>query len=432
MGILLGTLWIAGGASRADAIGQIVVRAVAWTLLVIGILFGERPSLQGVRPVLILLTAALLLALIQMVPLPPGLWQAMPGRGVLAEAAAASGQPQPWRPWSIVPGATFNAASSLVVPFVTLLFAAGLKQSERALLPGLLLGLVAASFFVGLLQFATGGLHNPFVNDTPGEVSGTFANRNHFALFLALGCILAPLWAFFGGRLPGWRAPLALGLTLVFALMLLVTGSRAGLVLGAIALATGLPLVSRGLRRELRHYPRWTFPVLVFGLLALVAIVVLASVAADRAVSIDRILEVDQGQEMRVRGLPTVLAMIHTYFPFGSGLGGFDPLFRMHEPFELLKLTFFNHAHNDVIEVVLDAGLAGACLLACAVGWWGWASVRAWRAGPRGTLAQAGSAILLLNLLASLVDYPVRTPAMMAMVVIAAVWLSDDGASAPR
>jgi hypothetical protein len=26
-------------------------------------------------------------------------------------------------------------------------------------------------------------------------VSGTFANRNHFALFMAIGCVLAPAWA---------------------------------------------------------------------------------------------------------------------------------------------------------------------------------------------------------------------------------------------
>ena len=63
---------------------------------------------------------------------------------------------------------------------------------------------------------------------------------------------------------------------------------------------------------------------------------VLISVAAGRAVSINRALTVDAGQDMRARGLPTVLEMIRTYFPFGSGLGGFDPIFRIHEPFELL------------------------------------------------------------------------------------------------
>jgi O-antigen ligase len=430
--ILLGVLWIAGGASRADVLGQVVVRAVAWSLLVVAILFGERPRLGAARPVLFLLSAALLLPLLQLIPLPPGMWQALPGRTLLAEAAAASGQPQPWRPWSIVPGATFNAASSLVVPFAILLFAVGLKEAERAWLPALLLGLVAASAFVGLLQFASGGLDNPFVNNTVGEVSGTFANRNHFALFLALGCVLAPVWAFAGGRRPGWRAPLALGLVLLFALMLLTTGSRAGLVLGAVAIAAGLLLVRRGIRQELRRYPRWVFPALLAGLVALVAIIALASVAADRAVSLDRILEADQGQDMRARGLPTVLEMIRTYFPFGSGLGGFDPLFRVHEPLSVLKFTYFNHAHNDFLEIALDAGLPGLLVLAAGLIWWGWNGVKAWRGASRDPLPRAGAVVVLLILMASLVDYPARTPLVMAVAILATLWLAGRPALPPE
>ena len=39
-------------------------------------------------------------------PLPPGLWLALPGRNELAGAATATGQPQPWRPLSLSPGAS--------------------------------------------------------------------------------------------------------------------------------------------------------------------------------------------------------------------------------------------------------------------------------------------------------------------------------------
>ena len=173
-------------------------------------------------------------------------------------------------------------------------------------------------------------------------------------------------------------------------------------------------------------------PVLVAGVLGLIALLVLFSVAADRAGSIDRVFAPDQGQDMRARGLPTVLAAIRAYFPWGPGLGGFAPMFRMHEPFALLKLTFFNHAHNDLLEIALDAGVPGLLLVAAGVVWWTRASARAWRSGS-GTPAQAGSAMLLLMLLASLVDYPVRTPLMMAMAVIAALWLGTGtvGETAP-
>lgn len=426
--LFLGVLWAAGGASRADALGQVVVRAAAATVLVVVMLFGDRPILARVRPVFFFLLAALSLAFIQLAPLPPDIWQALPGRAMLAEAAAASGQPQPWRPWSIVPGATANAAASLIVPITTLILLAGLTRQERRWLPGVTLCLIVAATMVGLLQFSSPGFDNPFVNDDVGQVSGTFANYNHFALFLAVGCMLAPVWAFLNGQVPGWRAALAGGLVALFTLTLLASGSRAGTALGGLALVIGLTLVRRPIGQALARHPRWVFPAMVVAIVALVAVVVLVSVASERAVSINRAIAVDPWQDMRRRGLPTVLEMVRTYFPFGAGLGSFDPIFRMHEPFELLKPTYFNHAHNDLLEIVLDAGLPGLLLQGAALGWWGWASVRAWRAGPamRHVMPRLGSAVLLLVLLASVVDYPARTPLIMALVVLAAVWLSED------
>lgn len=423
--LLLGALWIAGGASRADVPGQFVVRGVAWSTLVVGILFGRREWSNDARVPAVFLLAALALTLVQLVPLPPAVWQSLPGRNLLTEQA--TGDASVWRPLSMVPGATINAACSLVVPFTVLLFAARLRPAERLWLPGILLGLVAASTLVALVQFSGIIIDNPFINDTPGERAGTFANRNHFAVFAAFGCMLAPVWAFAGGRRPGWRAPFALGLVLVFALMILASGSRAGMVVGILALAGAFLLSGHDAKRALKRYPRWVFPALVAAIVAVIGIAVLLSIAADRAVSVDRVFSHDPGQDMRVRGLPVVLAMIREYFPIGSGLGGFDPVFRIHEPFALLKLTYFNHAHDEFLEVVLDAGLPGAVLLLSALGWWVWASVRAWRgeAGRDRIVPRLGSAMLLLVIVASIVDYPARTPMMMAMVVIAALWLSE-------
>jgi O-antigen ligase len=435
----LGVLWLAGGASRADVPGQAVVRIVAWAMLVIAILFGSRLSLEGTRPVLIILVAALLLTLAQLIPLPPGVWQELPGRDRFAEAMVASGQVQPWRPWSIVPSATINAASSLIVPFVTLMLLLGLRENERSWLPGMLLTLITASTLIGLMQFSGIGFDNPLINDMVGDVSGSFANRNHFALFLAFGCLLAPLWAFLDGRQPRWRAPVALGLVLLFALTILASGSRAGLILGLIALAVALILVRQAIRKALSRYPRWVFFALVASIVAAVAIFVLISVAADRAVSIDRSLAEGSEQERRALAFPIIMQMIGTYFPAGSGLGAFDPVFRIHEPFEFLSLKYLNHAHNDFLEVVLDAGLPGLLVLLSAMLWWAWASLRAWRAGPsvRNGPPKLGSALLFLVMMASVFDYPARTPMIMAMMVVAGVWLggglkSSQGAALPK
>lgn len=422
----LSILWLAGGASRPDAWGQSVVRATSAAILAVLALTGRRPAWSSIWPVGILLGCAIALPAIQLIPLPPQWWQGLPGRSLLAEAADTNALPQPWRPLAIVPGAAINALASLLVPSAMIALMWQLHPENQRWLLSTILGLVAASMIVGLLQFVGAGFNNPFINDSLGQVSGSFANRNHLALFLAIGCLLCFAWAFPVGRRASWRAPLALGLKLVFVLTILATGSRAGLLLGLLAIAIGLFLAKDGIRRELRHRPRWVLPVVVASVAVIAAGTILLAVTADRAVAISRALSIDVGQDMRSRGLPTVLAMLSTYFPAGAGLGGFDPIFRIHEPFALLKPTYFNHVHNDWLEVILDAGIVGALLLLATVVWWGQASVRIWSGAisDRKHLARTGSGILLLIMVASIFDYPARTPMIMALLIVAAMWLS--------
>ncbi|RYM07835.1 O-antigen ligase domain-containing protein [Sphingobium cupriresistens] len=423
--LLLGTLWLAGGASHADVTGQVITRSTAWALLVLAILCGVRPVGKGAGPVFWLLLATALLVLLQLIPLPPIIWTALPGREFLLNAPFSE---ETWRPWSLAPSKTINAASSLIVPAVTFYFSSAMQQEERAWLPAILLGVIVLSMLVGLLQFSGFIIDNPFINDSRGSVGGTFANRNHFALFLAMGCLIAPVWAFAGKQSARWRAPVALALMTLFALTILATGSRAGILTGLLAVVLGLALCWHDVRLALHGAPRWVFPTLIAAILGVIALFILVSIAADRAESVRRAFEMDPGQDMRTRGLPTVLSMIAAHFPAGAGFGGFDPIFRLHEPFQLLKPTYFNHAHNDFLEIMLDGGLPALLLLFVAIGWYGIASVRAWRAsGRHSVLPKLGSAMLFLILVASGFDYPARTPMMMAMMVIAALWLCRIG-----
>ncbi|WP_171009509.1 O-antigen ligase family protein [Sphingomonas sp. 2SG] len=418
-------LWLAGGASRADVLGQVLVRGAAWGLLILAALFSPRPQVREAGAVAYLVLAAVLLPTLQLVPLPPAIWESLSGRTVFMQAVEGT---QPWRPWSIVPGATWNALGSLIVPVAALVFVTTLRERERRWLPDMILALITVSTLVGLLQFSGVRFNNPFINEGVGAVNGTFANRNHFALFLTIGCILVPVWAFQGSRHRIRRIPIALGLLLLFILVILASGSRAGLGLGVFAVGLGLAIVWKDMHQMLRGAPRWTLPAIILGIVTVISIFVLVSVVAGRAQSITRVLSVDPSADMRSRALPTIMTMIETYFPWGSGFGGFDPIFRMHEPFNLLKLTFFNHAHNDFLEVVLEGGIFGAALLLGALIWWGMASLRAIRSGDR--LQRLGTGILLLVIIASGFDYPARTPLIMAICIIAAWWL--NGAASYR
>jgi O-antigen ligase len=428
--ILFAVLWLAGGGSRVDIAGQVVMRATAWTLLVAGLLFGELPSPATYRPVWIILLALVVLIVIQVVPLPPATWQSLPGRAPLAEAALASGQPQPWRPWAIVPGGAINALSALIVPFTTLFLLSGLNEEDHARLPGLFLLLITTSTLIGLLQLSGTDYSTALVNGLPGQVSGIFANRNHFSLFLAFGCVVAPVWAFRGQRRDRrrwWRISLALGLVLLFVLMILATGSRAGIVVGVLALASAPILVWQEVRQIRRQFPPRTLIAIGAVPFALAGGLILTSLAAGRASSISRAFMLDPAQDMRARALPTIIGMIKTYLPLGSGFGSFDQVFRMYEPFALLNPSYFNHAHNDYVELLLEAGLLGLLLLVVAIGWWFVASLRARNTlrDTRDGLPLLGSTMLLLVAIASMFDYPARTPLIMVAMVLAAVWLSS-------
>src|SRR3546814_17860748 len=85
--------------------------------------------------------------------------------------------------------------------------------------------------------------------------------------------------------------------------------------------------------------------------------------------------------------------------------------------------TYFNHAHNDFLEIVLDGGLPALLLMLVAIGWYGMASMRAWRgSGRHSVLPKLGSAISFIVFVASAFDYTARPPIMMALTLGRASW----------
>jgi O-antigen ligase len=435
--VLAAFFWLAlaatGGASRMDVFGQVGAKLWATALVIVIIFSGRTVNVVHDRFAVLVLAAMAVLLCVQLIPLPAWLWPRLPGRGIFTEIALMIGGTQPARPLSIVPDATLNALLALLVPAAALLSVACLSAAERVRLIGIVLISVVVSALIGLVQFAGISIDNPLVNETLGASSGVFANRNHQALFLAVGIVLAPCWALASseasgqGRFRVHRAVPALGLVLWFILMIMATGSRAGLVIGAVAVLAALGIVLRDARRLAASLPRWIAPVMIAFALGCVGLVVWLSLSADRAVSLNRVASMDVEQDMRVRALPVVWSMIGEYFPVGTGAGAFDPIFRIHEPFSLLKPTYFNHAHNDYLEVILDTGLPGLLILLAALVWWGWKSIRVWGsdAGAAAKTGRLGSTVILLVLIASAVDYPARTPLIMALLVVAAAWLAD-------
>ena len=78
--------------------------------------------------------------------------------------------------------------------------------------------------------------------------------------------------------------------------------------------------------------------------------------------------------------------------------------------------------------VIVETGVPGVLLMIAAIGWWARASVCAWRLNVEETnaLPKLGSAVLLLVFIASMFDYPARTPMILAIIIVAGVWLGES------
>lgn len=421
---LIVVIWIAGGASRPDVIGQPLVRFFAVLALASFLAFSSEPRLRIAKtPALfVCLTAALVLA--QLVPLPPAVWTALPGRSLLAGVSAISGDPLPWRPLSMSPGWTLNSLGSLIVPTCVLVLASNVDRERHIRLLGVLLGLALVSALLGLVQLSGGRFDHPLLNDVPGMISGNFANRNHFALYLAISCVLSWTWAA-SGRSARWKGPAALALYVFFALLCLATGSRAGLVLLVIASGASIVLARRSIARQFERLDRRVALITLAAALAAVVALISVTLIQDKAEAVSRVALGSSQPDSRLRLIPLTAGLAAEYFPFGTGFGTFDPVFRISEPIDLLGPEYFNHAHSDLVEVPLEGGAAGLMILLGGLIWIARVTWRSWHpAGPGRSLglARAGTAILVLVALASATDYPARTPMIMSLIVLGAVW----------
>ena len=132
-----------------------------------------------------------------------------------------------------------------------------------------------------------------------------------------------------------------------------------------------------------------------------------------------------------------MLSAAQGYLPLGSGVGSFEVVYGGVEPLTQVSPIFFNHAHNDYLELWLETGLAGAALFALFASWLAWRSVRIWRrriAAGGGSLAAACTLLIGLLLAHSAVDYPLRTQTLAVLFAFAcatiAAWRPD--ADPPR
>ena len=372
---------------------------------------GDEPLPKSAQALMLILIAAFVIVVLQLIPLPTSLW-AHGLRMRIAEGYSLLGRPVPSLPLSLTPYASLSTLLAIIPPLAVFCAILRLGAFRASWLAAALLAGAVAGITLGALQVVAPGAASPWYlyhETNRGVAVGFFANANHMADLLVCGLpFIAALAA--GGRSRNIQRYSALLIILAGAALLLVVGialngSLAGYTLAVPAIAASILIVAPA-QRSVR------LPVAIIAGLALAAAV---AAMASTSIGSSRIGQEASGSvESRQEILKTTGRAIRDTMPFGSGLGSFVKVYPLYESADHVTPEYVVHAHNDYAELALELGLAGVLLIGVFLAWWT-AAVRAgWRTGGGGPYARAASITSAVILVHSVVDFPLRTAAISA------------------
>jgi len=430
---LLVLAFVTGGSSRGRETGDALAQLAALPLLAwagLALIGGDR----GVRPRVVLLVPLAIVAVmaLQQAPIPWGWWTMPEARALLASDLATAGV-KPLARWSLAPLASERALWSLLPALAVFAGSLCLGARQRRSLLLLVVALGACSLLLGVLQMLVPrtSLLNPFPQWAPA-VNGVFENPNHQASMLALcATIVASLpWRNHDGsrRLrrsaPAWFAIAAIALVAIP-----LTGSRAGIGLAIAGVSAALVLRAwrrrelqpEGQRAGARPVATAWRPTLV----VLVSIGLLIAVGAWLRPAVTG--------SVRWALVDATAAMARDHAPLGAGSGTFTRWFDQSAPPQLVQWEYFNHAHDEYVQWWFELGVAGVACVLLVFATMAWLRPRP-RRHPDGGFGIALASWLgcVLLLLHSLVDYVLRTPALMTIgALLAGVLVASSAAHNP-
>ena len=410
-----------GGASGqgAGSIGNAVLQIVSLFVILYCLWRGKEAALPAeAKPLVWLWLLFFLLVLLSLIPLPPGLWQQLPGREIAARGLTLVSLDDQSLPHSLMPQRTLASMMWLLPPAAAFLLVLRAPDQSRKLLVGGIL--IAALLMVGLgvVQLLSGPVaFRPYAITNPGRAVGMFANANHFATLLLCALPFSGYLAARGLR-RGSKAKKASGFTLAattgvfLAIGVVSIGSVAGYGLLLVTAAAAALIYRRAAVGALS----WVWIASVGALFLLFLGLAFAGPLQEQAIT-GKLS--DQRTSRKAMAATTVEAIKHS-FPAGTGLGSFPQVYRTYENQNAVGSELVNHAHNDYLEFVMELGLPGLMLILAFIFWWTSRTIQIWRSSSKGTdLGRAGSIVVLVVLLHSLVDYPIRTSAIAVFVAMA-------------
>lgn len=395
---------------------------------------GARPAIP--RAALAIAALLILLPLVQLVPLPPFVWQVLPGRALEAEALGLVGRSNEWRALSLDAPRTLAALLAVLPAAAMLVMTSTLDLAGRRRVVAVLALAALATMVLGAAQVSQGA-DSPLRFYGPGAafLEGFQANHNSTADVLLIGLVAGiaavRTSALARGGLPNRRAAvlsLAAIVTLVLGLGVFLTASRMGAALLPAALIAAVLLLRPWLPLNRRT--------LAGAVAVLVSAAALGGVLLARSDAVGRVADrYTLSGELRPNLWRDSLYAARSHFPAGVGMGNFVPALLAGERLEVVRPSVPNRAHNDYLELLVEAGLLGLAALGAIGAILAREGVRALRQRNAEARAAAivGTAALTILALHSLVDYPLRSMSIaMAAAACAGLILSSRVATADR
>ena len=440
----LALVFFTGGSSRDDVQSLVFLRPLAVLFGAYALTCMDREAWKGrTFPLYIALGLAGLM-IFQLIPLPPNLWTALPERQIFADIAGLAGIEQPWRPITLSPSRTLNSLFSLAVPITAIMLYLNLDEQRRRQAVAVIITLAGISALWAAFQL-TGSARGPlylYNLTNNGAAVGLFANRNHQAVLLAATIVML---GWYGAshaiteKLAALKFYSSIAGIFVLVPLIFITGSRAGLILMAPALIGAMLLVYFG-RYTIESQPaikgnrstKWftSRQIILFSSISLIVIMAALSIYFSRSLALDRLIGQSDVEELRGQLVPILTKIMGDYFPWGSGFGSFEYIYRIHEPQELLNPSYLNQAHNDWLQFPIEGGLPAIIIAIVAVIW---AAIQFF------TLAQnwqhsrytkytvmMAAMVMLLFLAGSIGDYPLRMPSLIAVFAVMACIFRDN------
>lgn len=435
--VFLALVFATGGSSRGDVQSLLVLYpssaifcGLALSTLRFEHITENRLLLGGVG-------AVVALALMHLIPMPSDLWIWLGGANELASVPGQTSVIGGWKPFTPVTSNGWQSALSLTTPLAIVLLGIQLRQLDMFRLLLVLIVLISLSGFVGLLQAIgnpNGSLYFYRITNN-GSAVGLFANRNHAATMLACLFPMLAVYALTANGSSGVKRgrQLSCGLIAIVTIpLILITGSRSGLIAAVLGLAGGAVLYRMSAHKNVnksQSTKKITTIAQVAGALAVAALVFL-TYWSSRAEAIERLFLFASDQNVRAEFISVSLGLFWKYFPLGIGSGSFAEIYQIVEPLQLLNPTRLNRVHNDWVELAVTFGLPGLVLVGLFTIFYLKHSYRLWRFsdGSRRSImvARMGGLGIAILALASFADYPLRTPTTMSVFALFILWFVKE------